>query len=121
MTFRSRYSAVPSFITKDGSEIRELMHPARHAVHKQSLAEAIVQPGQKTTLHRHDTSEEIYHITRGYGLMTLGDKAFEVATGDTVCIAPGTAHCIENLDDGPLRILCACSPAYSDADTQLLE
>lgn len=121
MTAHSRYATVPLFVTKDGSQIRELMHPVQHAVHQQSLAEAIVQPGQKTALHRHHTSEEIYHITQGRGRMTLGSEFFEVEAGDTVCIAPGMAHCIDNLGDAPLHILCACSPAYSDADTELLE
>lgn len=52
--------------------------------------------------------------------MTLGKETFAVRAGDTVCIAPGTAHCIENTGAGPLRILCACAPAYADADTELL-
>lgn len=121
MSPRSRYARVVPFITKDGSQIRELMHPARHAAARQSLAEAIVQPGQKTALHRHRSSEEIYHVTQGHGRMTLGDEVFEVEAGDTVCIAPGTAHRIQNLGNAPLRILCACSPAYADEDTDLLE
>ncbi len=121
MSTHSRYADVPPFITKDGSEIRELMHPDRAAVRQQSLAEAIVQPGQTTALHRHHTSEEIYHVTRGRGRMTLGSETLAVEAGDTVCIAPGTPHRIANTGDGPLHILCACSPAYSDADTELLE
>ena len=51
---------------------------------------------------------------------TLGGERFSVAAGDTVCIAPGTPHCIANTGDAPLKILCACSPAYSHADTELL-
>jgi len=35
-------------------------------------------------------------------------------------IPPGTAHCIENTGRRPLRILCACTPAYSDADTDVI-
>lgn len=33
----------------------------------------------------------------------------------------GTPHRIENAGDEPLRILCACSPAYAHRDTELLE
>ena len=117
---RTRYSEMPAYVTKDGSEIRELMHPDTQPVRRQSLAEAIVQPGQTTRLHRHAHAEELYHVTAGSGLMTLGEQRFAVAVGYTVLIAAGTAHCIAATGSGPLTILCCCSPAYADADTELL-
>jgi mannose-6-phosphate isomerase-like protein (cupin superfamily) len=110
----------PAFVTKDGSQVRELMHPATHAVRHQSLAEAIVAPGQTTALHRHRRSEELYHVTRGQGLMTLGHEELAVTVGDTVLIPPGTAHRIRNTGAEPLHILCACAPAYAHDDTELL-
>lgn len=118
---RSRYDDITPYDTKDGSEIRELMHPTQHGNVKQSLAEARVAPGEKTRLHRHRHTEELYHITAGRGRMTLGEQRFDVSRGDTVCIEPGTAHCIENTGDVPLVLLCCCSPAYTHGDTQLLE
>ena len=117
---RTAYSSIEPYVTKDGSEIRELMHPSVHGNRNQSLAEATVPPGMKTALHRHRLTEEIYHITSGAGMMTLGGEQFAVVVGDTVCIAPGTPHCIKNTGEAPLRILCACSPAYSHDDTELL-
>ena len=117
------YTSITPFLTKDGSQIRELMHPAQHAAHgnrAQSFAEAIVLPGTKTALHRHRVSEEIYHLTQGVGRMTLGDRQFDVAAGDTICIAPGTAHCIECVGEEALKILCACVPAYAHEDTDLM-
>ena len=115
-----RYAAVPAYITKDGSEIRELMHPSVHGNGAQSLAEATVAAGESTLHHRHARTEEIYHITAGRGTMYLGAESFEVGPGDTVCIVPGTAHSIRALE-GPLRILCACSPAYAHDDTELCD
>ena len=117
---KSRYVSVESFVTRDGSIIRELMHPDRHPVRHQSLAEAIVTPGETTALHRHHASEELYHITAGHGLMTLGAARFEVGPGDTVYIAPGAPHCIANTGIEPLRILCCCAPPYAHDDTELL-
>ena len=117
---KTRYQDIPAYITKDGSEIRELMHPASHSNANQSLAEARVPPGGKTLLHRHICSEELYHITAGQGEMTLGGDSFPVSVGDTVCIQPGLAHCIENTGEEVLVILCACSPAYSHDDTEIL-
>lgn len=117
---RSNRSTVAPCITKDGSEVRELMHPAVHGNRAQSLAEATVAPGARTALHRHRVTEEIYHFTAGRGVMTLGDDAFPVAAGDTVCIPPGTAHCVENTGREPIVLLCACTPGYSHEDTELV-
>jgi mannose-6-phosphate isomerase-like protein (cupin superfamily) len=118
---RTRYTDIAPYPTKDGSEIRELMHPAVHGNARQSLAEARVAPGQRTALHRHHQSEELYHVTAGRGLMTLGDDRFGVSVGDTVCIPPGTPHRIENTGRDTLVILCCCAPPYRHQDTELLE
>jgi mannose-6-phosphate isomerase-like protein (cupin superfamily) len=117
---RTRYADIAPYQTRDGSQIRELMHPDRHGNRTQSLAEAVVLPGQETLLHKHLRTEELYHITAGQGLMTLGDDRFDVGVGDTVLIPPGTPHCIRNVGSELLRILCSCSPAYSHEDTEVL-
>lgn len=118
---QSQYRAIEPYVTKDGSEIRELMHPTVHGNRQQSLAEATVAPGAQTALHLHRATEEIYHFTQGNGMMRLGAETFAVAAGDTLAIPPGTPHCVNNTGVEPLKILCACSPAYSHDDTFLLE
>ncbi|MBI5612986.1 MAG: cupin domain-containing protein [Gammaproteobacteria bacterium] len=149
---KTAYRDAAPYLTKDGSEIRELIHPTRHGNRNQSLAEtanatvrmsgrtskvsrasvtsrgprldpiveATVPVGAGTALHRHCTSEELYHITAGRGRMTLGADQFDVTVGDSVCIPSGTPHCIENIGAEPLRILCCCAPAYAHDDTELL-
>jgi mannose-6-phosphate isomerase-like protein (cupin superfamily) len=117
---KSTYNTAEAFVTKDGSIIRELMHPSRHAIRAQSFAEAIVEPGVTTLKHLHVKTEEIYHITAGRGRMLLGDQMLDVEIGDTIAIAPGTPHCITNTGNSPLKILCASSPAYAHEDTLLI-
>ena len=117
---KTRYRDVEPYTTKDGSTIRELMHPQVHGNRNQSFAEAIVEPGASTGLHAHAVTEEIYHVTAGSGLMTLGQEEFTIGPGDTVCIPPGTPHRVRNTGQEPLRILCACSPPYAHDDTRLL-
>jgi mannose-6-phosphate isomerase-like protein (cupin superfamily) len=117
---KTRYDEIRPYTTKDGSLVRELMHPAIHGNHNQSLAEAVVPAGSQTLPHRHRDSEELYHITAGSGVMMLGDEEFAVAAGDTVCIMPGTIHRIANTGAVPLKIMCCCAPAYSHGDTELL-
>ena len=115
----THYRNIKPFVTRDGSEIRELMHPSQHGNAQQSLAEATVAPGGETLRHKHLTTEEIYYITQGTGLMSIGEKRFAVSAGDSICIAPGTPHNIKNTGDVPLKILCCCSPPYRDTDTLL--
>jgi mannose-6-phosphate isomerase-like protein (cupin superfamily) len=117
---QSQYRAIQAYITKDGSEIRELMHPAIHGNRQQSLAEATLAPGTQTHLHVHRASEEIYHFTQGNGTMQLAEKTFAVTAGDTIAISPGIPHCVTNSGAQVMKILCACSPAYSHDDTILL-
>ena len=71
-------------------------------------------------MYRHHRSEEIYHITAGSGLMELGGGQFMVHAGDTVCIDPGTVHCITNTSStSELRLLAISAPPYTHSDTEL--
>ncbi len=120
MTERTNIQDITPYTTLDGSEIYELMHPRIQGNSHQSLAMARVLPGQSTRLHKHLVSEELYHVLAGAGLMTLDGDVFSVRPGDTICIAPGQAHCLENTENQDLVVLCCCSPAYSHAETELL-
>ena len=117
---RTQRNNVEAYITADGSTIRELCHPDHHGNRNQSMAEATVATGCETRLHLHRRSEEIYHVTSGAGEMIMGDECFRVAAGDSVCIPPGTPHRLINTGPEDLVVLCACSPAYSHEDTELL-
>jgi mannose-6-phosphate isomerase-like protein (cupin superfamily) len=118
---KTRYGDIAPYLTRDGSEIRELLHPAHSAARRQSLAEARVAPGTRTRLHRHHDSEEVYHVTAGSGRMRLGGQEFDLAAGDTVCIPPGTPHRVTASATGTLVILCCCTPPYRHEDTELLD
>ena len=116
----THYDKIPAYITKDGSTIRELIHPDHQGNRNQSLAEATVPSGTQTLLHRHKQTEELYHITAGEGVMRLNDEEFSVSVGDTVLIPPGTPHAIKNRGNSELKLLCCCAPPYSHDDTELL-
>jgi mannose-6-phosphate isomerase-like protein (cupin superfamily) len=120
MALKTEYENILSYITKDGSIIRELFHPDDCGNKNPSLAEAVVPAGCETLLHRHNRSEEIYHIIEGSGLMTVGKEQFGVTVGDTVGILPGEVHGIRNIGEIPLKILCCCSPPYAHEDTDII-
>ena len=118
MRIENLQSAVP-FVTKDGSEIREVAGIPTGNAEKQSLAEATVPPGGETDEHYHRVTEEVYFFTAGHGRLRLGDEESDVSVGDTVVIPPGTRHKLWNTGSEPLKLLCCCAPPYSHDDTML--
>jgi mannose-6-phosphate isomerase-like protein (cupin superfamily) len=109
----------PPFITKDGSEIRSILDRTNSGAANQSLAEATLLPGAATEAHRHPTTEEIYYILRGAGLMRVEAEERAVGPGDGILIPPGSLHQIRNTGPEPLVFLCCCAPPYAHEDTIL--
>jgi mannose-6-phosphate isomerase-like protein (cupin superfamily) len=112
---------VPAFITKDGSEIRELLAHRNSAIRNQSLAEARLSAGASTQEHYHPQAEEIYYITHGTGRMRIEGEQREVKPGDAIAIPPGKKHKLWNTGSETLRLLCCCAPAYEHEDTVITE
>jgi mannose-6-phosphate isomerase-like protein (cupin superfamily) len=109
------------FVTKDGSEIRELLAHRNSAIRNQSLAEARLPPGGATQPHYHPRAEEIYYLLEGRGRMQLEGEVREVGPGDAIAIPPGQRHQITNIGEGTLCFLCCCAPAYEHDDTIMVE
>ena len=112
---------VPSFITKDSSEIRELLAHRNSGIRNQSLAEARVPVGASTQEHYHAKTEEIYYITHGAGRIRITGETRDVKPGDAIAIPPGSKHKLWNIGTEPLRLLCCCAPAYEHDDTVITE
>jgi mannose-6-phosphate isomerase-like protein (cupin superfamily) len=117
----SSYARIEAFTTLDGSEIREWAGPVSIPARNQSLAEATIPVGGATTAHYHRLTEELYLVIAGTGRLVIDGEEREVGEGDCALIPPGAVHKLFNTGPAPLRIVCACAPAYSDADTVLTE
>ena len=114
-------NAAPPFITKDGSEIRELLAYRNSAIRQQSLAEARLPAGTSTQEHYHARTEEIYFITAGRGRMRIEAEVAEVQAGDAIAIPPGKKHKLWNTGAETLKLLCCCAPCYEHSDTFITE
>ena len=112
---------VPAFITKDGSEIRELLAHRNSVIRNQSLAEARLPVGAATQEHYHPRTEEIYYITHGSGKIRVAGETRDVRPGDAIAIPPGQEHKLWNTGSETLRLLCCSAPAYEHADTVITE
>jgi mannose-6-phosphate isomerase-like protein (cupin superfamily) len=111
----------PPFITKDGSEIRELLAHRNSSIRNQSLAEARLPVGAATQEHYHCKTEEIYYITHGKGRMRIEGEERDIVAGDAIAIPPGKKHKLWNTGSEALRLLCCCAPAYEHTDTIITE
>ena len=116
-----KLSEAAPFITKDGSEIRELLAYRNSAIRNQSLAEARLPAGASTQEHFHPRAEEIYYITHGAGKIRIENETREIGAGDAIAIPPGKKHKLWNTGGGVLRLLCCCAPAYEHSDTIITE
>src|SRR5262245_65961823 len=94
------------FMTKDGSEIRELLAHRNSVIRNQSLAEARVPVGGSTQEHYHPRAEEIYFITAGSGRMRIEGEEREVRMGDAVAISAGEKHKVWSTGAEALTRVC---------------
>jgi methionyl-tRNA synthetase len=59
------------------------------------VGRAVVEPGTRTAPHAHDENE-LFIVTAGAGVMTIGDDARQIETGQAVLIPAGSTHSIAN-------------------------
>jgi mannose-6-phosphate isomerase-like protein (cupin superfamily) len=116
----NRKDAAP-FITKDASEIREVLAPRNSSIRNQSLAEARVLPGKSTEEHIHPVAEEIYYVLKGKGRIRIEGEVHDIRPGDGIALPPGKRHKIWNTGTSDLVFLCCCAPAYTHEDTVITE
>jgi mannose-6-phosphate isomerase-like protein (cupin superfamily) len=109
----------PTFITKDGSHIREILNTSNAPVRNQSLADAKVDAGCSTERHYHKLSEEFYFILSGSGVMEVDGITKTIGQGDAVLIPAGSSHRITAMED--IHFLCCCAPPYTHDDTYFQE
>ena len=115
MEVRSRDDA-PPLTTADGSTIRVLLDAEAGGAQNQSLAEAVLGPGDATERHYHAETEELYVVIEGTGKMEVDGDRREVGPGDAILIPAGAWHQIRaGVEE--LRFLCCCAPPYRHEDT----
>lgn len=108
------------FVAGDGTGLRELLNPAKDALElRYSLAEARLEPGGVSLLHRL-ASSEVYYILEGAGEMEIDGERAEVSPGMAVYIPPGAAQRIRNTGTGELVFICIVDPAWRQEDEEVL-
>ena len=111
------HTAGTPYITKDGSSIRELLHPAFTPELGVSLAEAVVEASCETTGHRHSGFDEIYYCLEGEGTLYINDVPHPFSPHRFYLLPKTAVHRLRA--DTRLRLLCVCCPAYTHEGTEL--
>jgi quercetin dioxygenase-like cupin family protein len=70
-----------------------------------------VEAGAKQPRHSHEP-QQTYLITRGSGLMHVGEEDREVGVGDLIFIPSGMKHGIDNTGQETLTYIAAATPAF---------
>ena len=79
-----------------------------------SVARARVKPGVTTASHHLKGSTEIYLITRGKGVVNIGNlPPTKISAGDVVVIPAGTSQRITNIGKKDLVFSCICTPRFT--------
>jgi len=79
----------------------------------------VLEPGEAPPMHKHDDTEQIFHVLQGQGRLEVGNpsESFVVKPGDTVRIPVGTWHRIHNEGTQDLRYFAVdCFPGGRPAD-----
>jgi len=66
--------------------------------------------------HVHQVQEQIYHVLKGEGILTLNDEKKLMREHDYVYIPPGVRHSFSNTGLDPLVFLVVTTPAH-DSET----
>jgi mannose-6-phosphate isomerase-like protein (cupin superfamily) len=76
-----------------------------------ALLEVTIGSLQGPPAHVHRREDEMWFLLDGRFRFMADDELFEVAPGGFVFVPRGTAHCFQNLEDRPSRILVMFTPS----------
>ncbi len=92
--------------------VQHLFQPAEFKAGVRLCARLTLPPGAGIGLHRHDTEDEVYVVTRGSGILEDESGASRVAAGDAILTGRGASHAIRN-DGGDDLELVAFIATYA--------
>lgn len=73
--------------------------------------ENVIAPGDGPPLHVHRNEDEAWFVLVGELRFKLGDTTSQAPSGSFVFVPRGTAHCFQNIGEGPARILVLFTPS----------
>ena len=119
-----RVGECPRFISEDGTDLCELLHPGRPEARDLpvgfSIAHARLAPEKSSIPHRLRQSCEIYYILEVRGTMHVDETIRDMEPGDIVYIPPGALQWIENTSRDTLAFLALVCPPWREEGQEVL-
>jgi len=76
-----------------------------------AMTELVLLPGAVVAEHAHDVSAELLYVLEGHGVMTLGERTFEVKPGMAIYIPAGMKHSLRvDTKIEPMRAIQVYTP-----------
>lgn len=93
--------------TKLDPDTEERFLPLRRRLGVSSfgLNQMVLQPGQRSRIHRHQHQEEVYIVLEGTLTLLVEDSPTELAQGELIRVAPQVRRQLVNLGPGRLVLL----------------
>lgn len=114
-----RSAKTQEFLTRERCHITERLNDPQNG--RFSLADARVEPGVVTELHKLAV-DEWYVVRQGTGRIEVGGKPWiDVAPGDYATIPAGVSQRIENTGAEDLIFHCICMPRFTPDCYEALE
>jgi mannose-6-phosphate isomerase-like protein (cupin superfamily) len=92
-SFEELLKTRPSNVLRDSFV---LISPENSPTRTLTAGYTTIYPGCRTAGHSHAEYEEIYYITKGAGVMKVGDEEFQVRAGDCFLVPAGLFHATVN-------------------------
>src|SRR5680860_303013 len=75
------------------------------------MLEVTVGPNEGPPLHSHQREDEMWYILEGDFRFIANEKVFPAAKSSFVFVPRRTAHCFQNVGDGPGKVLVMFTPS----------
>jgi len=76
-----------------------------------TFLENVIGPKQGPPRHVHRREDEMWYVLDGNFRFIADERIFEAPEGAFIFVPRGTAHCFQNLEDRPSRILVMFTPS----------
>ncbi|NIT56676.1 MAG: cupin domain-containing protein [Aliifodinibius sp.] len=80
-------------------------------IESMSLLTEDIKPGDAIPIHKHSSEEELIFIEKGSGILTFGDKQYDVTRGSMALVPRTVWHGLKNESNNMLRMVFGYSPS----------
>jgi len=76
-----------------------------------SVKQEKMPAGTAEKLHFHERAEQVFYILKGEAILYINNEKFQVKSGESISIKPGSKHFISNESKEEIEFLVISSPS----------